>query len=390
MTCNKIAPADRVDEIKEYYFSRKLREVAAMKTAGADVISLAIGGPDLPPSPEVIDVLAAEAARRDTHSYQPTTGAPALRQAWADWYRRWYDVALDPATELQPLIGSKEGVLLLSLTFLNPGDGVLVPNPGYPTYTSASKLAQAEIFSYDLTAERGWQPDFDQLEGMPLDRIRMMWVNYPHMPTGTPADMDVLRRIIDFGRRHNIVIAHDNPYSFILCERPTSIMQIDGARDVAVEMNSLSKSHNMAGWRMAVAVSNPTFIVWMLKVKSNMESGQFLPMMHAATEALQASDQWYRDLNATYRERRAVAERIMNALGCRFDPKQTGLFLWGRIPDAEAGAEALADRLLYDKHVFLTPGSIFGSNGERYIRISLCAPVATLERALERLTQKQS
>ena len=281
-------------------------------------------------------------------------------------------------------------MLLLSLTFLNPGDGVLVPNPGYPTYTSASKLAQAEIFSYDLTAERGWQPDFDQLEGMPLDRIRMMWVNYPHMPTGTPADMDVLRRIIDFGRRHNIVIAHDNPYSFILSERPTSIMQIDGARDVAVEMNSLSKSHNMAGWRMAVAVSNPTFIGWMLKVKSNMESGQFLPMMRAATEALQAPDQWYRDLNATYRERRAVAERIMDALGCRFDPKQTGLFLWGRIPDAEAGAEALADRLLYDKHVFLTPGSIFGSNGERYIRLSLCAPVATLERALERLTQKQS
>lgn len=382
---NTIKPADRVSSIQEYYFSRKLREVARMKAEGRDIISLAIGGPDLPPAPDVIGTLCTEAIRPDVHGYQPTTGAPELRLAWADWYKRWYGVNIDPNTELQPLIGSKEGVMLLSLTFLNPGDGVLVPNPGYPTYTSASKLAQAEIFHYDLTEAGGWQPDFQQLERLPLDKIKLMWVNYPHMPTGTPANRQVLQQIIEFGRCHNIIIAHDNPYSFILNDHPTSIMEIDGAREVAVEMNSLSKSHNMAGWRIAVMVSNPTFIGWLLKVKSNMESGQFLPMMRAAAEALNAPGQWYKDLNATYSERRTVAEKIMTRLGCTFSDSQTGLFLWGRIPETYPDCEAMADDLLYNKGIFITPGSIFGSNGRQYIRISLCAPVGVLQKALSRI-----
>lgn len=382
----KITAANRVGRIQEYYFSRKLREVAQMRADGIDVISLAIGGPDRPPMPEVIETLSREAAKDNVHSYQPTAGIKELRQAWADWYRRHYGVSLDPDREIQPLTGSKEGVMLLSLTFLNPGDAVLVPDPGYPTYTSASQLAEAEIIPYSLTPERGWMPDFDELERLAGDRVKMMWVNYPHMPTGTPADMDTLGRLVDFARRHGIVLVHDNPYSFILNDHPRSIMEIPGAREVTVEMNSLSKSYNMAGWRMAALVSNPEFVGWALKVKSNLESGQFLPMMRAAVCALNDPDpQWHARLNAMYSERRAVAEQIMEAIGCRIDPSQTGLFLWGRIPEEAESAEALADALLYDKHVFVTPGSIFGKNGSRYLRLSLCAPKETLQKALERL-----
>ena len=380
-----ILPARRVDQIKEYYFSKRLREVARLNAEGRDIISLGIGGPDRPPMPEVIDTLCEAARRDDSHSYQISVGIPQLRQAYADWYRRHYGVVLHPASEIQPLLGSKEGIIQLMLTFLNPGDGVLVPDPGYPTYTSAAQLVEAEVFTYDLTAENHWQPDFEALERLPLDRIKMMWVNYPHMPTGAPASLELFERIVDFGRRHGIVIAHDNPYSFILNKTPLSILQIEGAKEICVELNSLSKSHNMAGWRMAMLASNPEFVSWFIKVKSNIDSGQFLPSMLAAVKALNAPDRWYEQLNELYAGRRAIAEQIMTELGCTFDPSQRGMFLWGRIPDSEPSSEQLADRILYEARVFITPGFIFGHNGERYIRLSLCANETNLRRALERI-----
>lgn len=383
----QIVPAKRVSEIQEYYFSRRLREVAQLNAQGADIISLGIGGPDRPPHSSVISTLADEAAKPGNHSYQPYVGIPQLRQAMADWYNRWYGVTINPDTEIQPLIGSKEGILHVSLAFLNPGDGVLVPNPGYPTYTSVSRLAQAEIFNYDLTEEGGWMPDFDALERLPLDRIKLMWINYPHMPTGTPASLELFEKIVAFGKKHNIVIAHDNPYSFILNEKPLSLLQVDGARDIAIEMNSMSKSHNMAGWRVGMLASNPTFINWILKVKSNIDSGQFKPLMLAAVKGLEADKDWYDEVNATYASRRKVAEEIMSALNCTFDPSQKGLFLWGRIPDDEASSESLADRVLYEGRVFITPGFIFGSNGDRYIRISLCATEDNMRKALDRINK---
>lgn len=382
-----ITPADRVSEIQEYYFSKKLREVAQLNAEGKDIISLGIGGPDRPPHADVINTLATEAQKDNVHSYQPYVGIPELRNAFSAWYKKWYNVDLDANKEILPLIGSKEGILHTSLAFLNPGDGVLVPNPGYPTYTSASRLVQAEIFTYDLTEENGWMPDFEAIERLPLDRIKLMWINYPHMPTGTPATMELFERIIDFGKRHNIVIAHDNPYSFILNDNPMSILQVEGARDIAIEMNSMSKSHNMAGWRVAMLASNATFISWILKVKSNVDSGQFRPLMLAAIKGLEADKDWYDKVNATYSARRKVAEQIMSELGCSFDSKQTGLFLWGRIPDSEKSSESLADRVLYDARVFITPGFIFGSNGARYVRISLCATEENMHRALARIKE---
>ncbi len=382
-----IIPAQRVSEIQEYYFSKKLKEVARLNAQGADIISLGIGGPDRPPHQDVIDTLCNEAQVDGNHSYQPYVGITQLRQAFARWYERWYNVTLDPDTEIQPLIGSKEGILHISLAFLNPGDGVLVPNPGYPTYTSVSRLAQAEIFTYDLKEENGWYPDFDAMEKLPLERIKLMWINYPHMPTGTPATIDLFHKIVDFGRRHNIVIAHDNPYSFILNERPMSLLQIDGAKEIVIEMNSLSKSHNMAGWRVAMLASNSTFVNWVLKVKSNIDSGQFKPLMLAAAKALDVDASWYKTLNGVYQSRREVAEQIMTALRCKFDPNQRGLFLWGRIPDDAPSSEALADKVLYDARVFITPGFIFGSNGDRYVRLSLCATEENMRRALERINQ---
>lgn len=312
-------------------------------------------------------------------------GIAPLRRAFADWYSRVYGVELDPDKEIQPLIGSKEGILHISLAFLNPGDAVLVPDPGYPTYTSVSRLAEAEVIPYSLTADSGWMPDFEALEQMPLERVKLMWVNYPHMPTGTPATLELFRRLIDFGHRHGIVIAHDNPYSFILNDTPLSILQVEGAKDIAIEMNSLSKSHNMAGWRMGMLASNPQFVEWVLKVKSNIDSGQFRPLQKAAVEALALGPQWFAELNSVYASRRKVAEKIMDALGCSFDPAQKGLFLWGRIPDSADSSEALADAVLYGARVFITPGFIFGANGERYIRISLCATEENMRRALDRI-----
>ena len=387
MKASRIEPAQQVSQVKEYYFSKKLKEVARLNAEGRDIISLGIGGPDRPPHARVVDTLCEYAHRSDTHGYQPYVGPVELRQAYADWYRRWYGIELNPANEIQPLIGSKEGILHITLAFVNPGDGVLVPNPGYPTYTSVSRLAGAEIFTYNLKEENAWYPDFDELESMPLDRIKLMWVNYPNMPTGAPATHELYEKIVDFGRRHNILIVNDNPYSFILNDNPISMLSVEGAKDVVIEMNSLSKSHNMAGWRMAMLASNAQFVEWVLKVKSNIDSGQFRPAMLAAVEALKCDSDWFDELNAVYARRRRVAERIMDALGCTFDPRQRGLFLWGKIPDAAESSEKFADNILYNARVFITPGFIFGSNGERFIRISLCATEEKMEEALTRIKQ---
>ncbi|MDR0413510.1 MAG: aminotransferase class I/II-fold pyridoxal phosphate-dependent enzyme [Dysgonamonadaceae bacterium] len=382
---NSIQPARRLDAVEEYYFSGKLREINEMNRVGCDVINLGIGSPDLPPSPEVVDTLCTASRQPHAHGYQPYTGIPELRAAYAGWYRKWYGVDLDPGTEIQPLIGSKEGILHISLAFLNPGDAVLLPDPGYPAYRSVSCLVGARPVTYGLTAERNWQPDFDALEQQDLSAVRLMWVNYPHMPTGAPASRELFRRLVAFGKKHRIVICHDNPYSFILNDRPLSILETAGAKEICIELNSLSKSQNMPGWRMAMLASNPQFVQWVLKIKSNIDSGQFKPMMLAAAQALQATEEWYAGMNTVYRQRRRVAEEIMRALGCTFDPEQSGLFLWGKIPESCADGKELADELLQRACVFVTPGFIFGSNGGQYIRISLCCPEERLREALRRI-----
>ena len=381
----KITPADRVGSIQEYYFSKKLKEVAEMNAQGKNVISLGIGSPDLPPSEETIETLCTHAHQANEHGYQPHVGIPELRQGFADWYRTWYGVELDPKSEIQPLIGSKEGILHISLAFLNPGDGVLIPNPGYPTYSSVSKLVGAKLIYYDLLEDKGWQPDFDALEQMDLSGVKMMWTNYPNMPTGGNATPALYERIVDFGRRHGILICNDNPYSFILNEHPLSILAVPGAKEICIELNSMSKAHNMPGWRMAMLASNAQFVQWVLKVNSNIESGQFKPMQYAAANALQADKSWYDGMNKVYRSRRDLAGQIMQALGCTYDEQQVGMFLWGRIPDSAESAEAIANKVLYEARVFLTPGFIFGSRGERYIRISLCCKNEALQEALNRV-----
>ena len=380
-----ITPANRVGSVQEYYFSRKLKEVAEMNAAGKNVINLGIGSPDLPPSEQTIETLCEHARKPNEHGYQPYVGIPELRKGFADWYKKWYDVDLDPKTEIQPLIGSKEGILHISLAFLNPGDGVLVPNPGYPTYSSVSKLVEANLIPYKLKEELGWQPDFEELEKMDLSNVKLMWTNYPNMPTGANASMELYEKLVAFGKKHGIIICNDNPYSFILKEHPLSILAVTGAKDICIEMNSMSKAHNMPGWRMAMLASNAQFVQWVLKVKSNIDSGQFKPMQYAAVEALSAPKEWYDNMNRVYRSRRDLAGQIMHTLGCEYDEKQVGMFLWGKIPAGAEGSEAIADRVLYEANVFLTPGFIFGNLGERYIRISLCCKNETLEEALKRI-----
>ena len=384
-----IQPANRVGEIQEYYFSRKLKEVAQLNAEGKDIISLTIGSPDMPPSKQTIDKLCEVAAQPNAHGYQPTMGTPELRQAMADFYQRWYGVTIDPKTEVQPLIGSKEGILHVTLAFVNPGDQVLVPNPGYPTYTSLSKILGADIVNYDLREDNGWQPDFEALEQMDLSRVKLMWTNYPNMPTGGRAQRQTYERLVRFAQDHGIVVVNDNPYSFILSEEHLSLMQVPGAKDCCIEFNSLSKSHNMPGWRVGMCVSNPTFISWILKIKSNIDSGTFRGIQLAAAEALtQNTEEWHREYNInTYRRRRNIAEQIMTTLGCTFDPQQVGMFLWGRIPDNYADVEELTERVLHEARVFITPGFIFGSNGNRYIRISLCAKEEKIEEALKRIQE---
>ena len=370
-----VHPATRLSNVQEYYFSRKLKEVARLNAEGRDIISLAIGSPDMPPSQRTVERLCEVASQPEAHGYQPTMGTPELRQAMADFYARWYGVDVDAQTEVLPLIGSKEGILHVTLAFVNPGEEVLVPNPGYPTYTSLSKILGAKVVSYDLREDNAWQPDFDELESMDLSNVKLMWTNYPNMPTGGNAQRETYERLVDFALRHNIVVVNDNPYSFILNEHPMSIMQVEGARECCIEFNSMSKSHNMPGWRVGMCIANPTFTSWILKIKSNVDSGTFRGIQLAAAAALNGNTpEWHREANiTTYRRRRDKAERMMTTLGCTYDPQQVGMFLWGRIPDAYDGCEQLTERVLNEARVFITPGFIFGSNGNRYVRISLCA-----------------
>ncbi|MFV0544785.1 MAG: pyridoxal phosphate-dependent aminotransferase [Bacteroides sp.] len=385
-----ISPADRLTGVSEYYFSKKLKEVAQMNAEGKDIISLGIGSPDMPPSSKAINKLCDAANDPSGHGYQPYVGISELRQSFANWYQRWYNVELNPATEIQPLIGSKEGILHVTLAFVNPGDKVLVPNPGYPTYTSLSQLLGAEVVSYNLKEENEWMPDFDALEQMDLENVKLMWVNYPNMPTGANATNELFQKIVDFARRKNIVVVNDNPYSFILNEHPLSILSIPGAKECCIEFNSMSKSHNMPGWRIGMLATNAQFVEWILKVKSNIDSGMFRAMQLAAATALEAEADWYESNNRNYSNRRQLAEQIMQVLNCTYNNNQVGMFLWGKIPESYATVEELTEEILHKARVFITPGFIFGSNGARYIRISLCCKDEKLKEALNRIKELKS
>jgi len=387
-----IRPSDRIGKVDEYYFSKKLKEVATMNLAGKNVINLGIGSPDMPPSKQAIEVFYDEIGKADVHGYQSYIGIPALREGLAKWYAKWYGVQLDPETEIQPLMGSKEGVLHVSMAFLNAGDGVLIPNPGYPTYASVSNLIGADIVSYALNENNGWLPDFDELDNIVKARrqagrsaIKLMWVNYPNMPTGADSSIEIFEKLVAFGTANGIVVCNDNPYSFILNEHPRSILSVEGAKAICIELNSMSKSHNMPGWRMAMLASNAQFVQWILKVKSNVDSGQFRPMQSAVVEALKANKNWYDSNNAVYGSRRSLAGQILETLGCTYNKHQVGMFLWGKIPDDAKSGEDLADRVLYEANVFITPGFIFGSAGDRYVRVSLCSKQEMLAAALDRV-----
>jgi len=383
----EIRPAERLGTIEEYYFSRKLKEVARLNAEGKDIVSLAIGSPDMPPSRQTIDKLCEVAQRPDAHGYQPTSGLLELRKAMAGFYRRWYGVELDPMTEVQPIIGSKEGIMYVTLAFCNPGDGVLIPDPGYPTYTAVNRIFGTRIINYPLMEDNGWQPDFEALERMDLSGVKVMWTNYPNMPTGGNARKETFERLVSFANSHGILVVNDNPYSLILNDHPLSIMQTPGARDCCIELNSMSKSFNMPGWRVAMMVSNPQFISWMFRIQSNIENGTFRGIQLAAAEAFNSNTpEWHHEYNVeVYRRRRLLAEKIMKALGCTWDSTQVGMFLWGRIPDKWPDVETLTEKVLSEARVFITPGFIFGSRGKRYVRLSLCATEDRMQEALKRI-----
>ncbi len=373
--------ASRLSSVGEYYFSRKLREIEEMRRAGADVLSLGIGSPDLPPHHSVVERLSAESAKATTHGYQSYKGAAELRNAFAAWYRSHFGVELNPESEILPLIGSKEGVMHCVMTYISKGDKVLVPNPGYPTYSSAVRLAEGEVVNYSLKEENNYMPELDTL---PTEGVKMMIVNYPHMPTGAVASKEELQRIVDWCRKHHILLVNDNPYCFLRNDNPISLLSIDGAKEVAIELNSLSKSHNMAGWRVGMIAGAKARIDEILRFKSNMDSGMFLPLQLAAATALGLGDEWYKEQNKIYRSREAKGLQIMEALGVKCRPHQAGLFLWGKVPNGE-NCYDFCDRLLYDKKIFVTPGGIFGNEGMQYIRISLCASEELLDRVLQRI-----
>ena len=385
-----IKAANRAESVSEYYFSRKLKEIAAMNAERSargeePVINLGIGSPDGMPPMEAIEALCESAREPGNHAYQSYVGLPQLRQAFAEWYRKWYGVELDPGSQIQPLVGSKEAVLLISLAFLDKGDKVLVPDPGYPTYSSASKLVEAEILTYDLREDNGWWPDFEALERMDLEGVKIMWTNYPNMPTGASASEELYAKLVDFGRRHGILICNDNPYSFILNDRPLSILAQPGAMDCCLELNSLSKAHNMAGWRIGMVASDAEVIAQILKVKSQMDSGMFKPLQLAAVQALAQGPDWFRELNDEYHRRRILAGEIFDMLGVTYDKNSSGMFLWGKVSTADG--RQLSDRILYEAGVFITPGFIFGKNGDEYVRISLCSKPQVLKQASERISK---
>ncbi|MDO9341232.1 MAG: aminotransferase class I/II-fold pyridoxal phosphate-dependent enzyme [Bacteroidales bacterium] len=381
----KVKPADRTSNVQEYYFSQKLAQIDKMRREGADIINLGIGSPDQPPSENTITSLITEAKKPTSHGYQSYTGIPALRKAFADWYKKYFHVELNPDNEILPLMGSKEGIMHISMAFVNPGDEVLVPDPGYPTYSSVTNLVGGIARKYDLEEKRGWLPDLETLENSDLSRVKVMWVNYPNMPTGTKGSIVLFEKLVAFSLKHSILLCNDNPYSFILNKEYHSLLAVDGAKETVLELNSLSKSQNMAGWRIGMVAGHSGYIKNVLKVKSNMDSGMFLPMQMAAVEALNNPESWYDTVNSVYIRRRKIVEEIMDVLNCKYDKTQVGLFVWGRIPEEIIKCEMYIEDILNKTHVFITPGFIFGKNGERYIRISLCANEKRLMEAKERL-----
>jgi aspartate/methionine/tyrosine aminotransferase len=380
-----ITPADRTQLVSEYYFSLKLKQIDVMNQNGDNVINLGIGNPDMLPPTDALELFATKVKEYGIHGYQSYKGIPELRQAFAQWYQNFYQVSLDADRELLPLLGSKEGVMHISMAFLNPGDKVLIPNPGYPTYRSVSQLVGAEIVEYNLRAENYWYPDFEELEKTDLSQVKIMWVNYPHMPTGQPASMKLFEQLVAFGKKHQILICNDNPYSFILNDNPLSILSVPGAKDIAMELNSLSKSHNMAGFRVGMVAGNAEFINHVLKIKSNMDSGMYKPLQLAAAKALENPKSWYNSINAVYTQRRELVYQIFDLLDAQYDKAQTGMFLWAKIPDSYSDAYEFSDLFLNEAKVFLTPGTIFGSNGKQFARISLCSSEKQLSEALVRL-----
>lgn len=378
------ATAKRLASVQEYYFSRKLREVAQLIQQGHSIINMGVGSPDLAPHPEVIKALEQSLHHPKAHMYQGYQGLPELRAAIANFYKKHYAVGLDSNTEILPLMGSKEGIMHISMAFLNPGDQVLLPNPGYPTYASVTRLVEAEPVYYNLTADQQWQPDFEALEALDTSRVKLMWLNYPHMPTGTDVNVDTFDRLIAWAKARNILLVNDNPYSFVLTQKPQSILSRPGAIEVAIELNSLSKSFNMAGWRVGMLCGNATPLQAVLKVKSNMDSGMFYGIQQGAIAALKADHDWFEGLNLIYQKRRGLVEGLANRMGAVYDPNSVGLFVWAKLPQGAVDSETFIDQLLYEKHIFITPGTIFGSQGEGYIRFSLCVPEATIETAIKR------
>lgn len=381
----KIKTANRLNVVSEYYFSRKLKEIAALRQQGIDVINLGIGSPDMAPAEEIIETVVNESRKPENHAYQSYSGIPKLREAYANWYRNFFGVQLNPDNEILPLMGSKEGIMHISMAFLNPGNEVLIPNPGYPAYSAVASLLGAKVRYFDLSENNHWYPDLADLEKTDLSGVKIMWVNYPNMPTGARASIVLFKELIDFGHRHNILIINDNPYSFILNEEQLSLLTIPGAKEVALELNSLSKSHNMAGWRLGMLAGHPEYVSAVLQVKSNMDSGMFKPLQLAAAKALQQPKSWYRKLNEVYGERREVAFEILNALQCTYDKNQVGMFVWAKIPGKSRGSAQFSDTILEKNQVFLTPGFIFGSGGVRYVRLSLCTEKSRLQEAAGRI-----
>ena len=382
-----ISTSTRLEGIGEYYFSQKLREIDELNKQGKQIINLGIGSPDLPPHPDVIKVLQEESAKPNVHAYQSYKGSPILRGAIKDWYATWYAVDLNPDTEILPLIGSKEGIMHICMTYLNQGDQALIPNPGYPTYSSAVKLAGGTPVPYELKAENNWEPDFEALEQTDLSRVKLLWVNYPHMPTGQLASKDLMEKLVAFGIKHQILICHDNPYSFILNEHPFSLLSVAGAKDIVIELNSLSKSQNMAGWRVGMLCAAKERIDEILRFKSNMDSGMFLPLQLAAAKALSLGKDWYDSVNTVYAQRREKVFELLDLIGATYSKDQVGMFVWAKIPNGYADGYAVSDKVLYEANVFITPGGIFGSAGNGYIRVSLCGSVERFEQAIERVKQ---
>ncbi len=384
----RVQTADRLNFINEYYFSRKLSQIREMESKGIDVINLGIGNPDGPPSPEVIASVVSAANNSYSHGYQPYRGIRPLRVAFSEWYKTKFGVDLSPDNEILPLMGSKEGITHISLAFLNKGDGVLIPDPGYPAYESTARISGARCIFYNLDHKNSWCPNFSEIENEGLAGVKLMWVNYPNMPTGSRGSAKLFENLIEFGLKHNILIINDNPYSFILNQRPLSILSVDGAKEIALELNSLSKSHNMAGWRIGMVAGSSDHIDAVLKIKSNMDSGMFLPVQNAAITALSLGDNWYESINIIYRERREIAYEILNSLNCRFDKDQTGLFIWASLPDEWDSSIEFSEHLLNRINLFITPGSVFGANGRSYVRISLTVPAERLRESLARIDKK--